>query len=152
MSSSQDLIRDKLREMQAEMTVFRLLAEARSIAFVTEFSGNGTAGVAAYMQGHGYRIAAVMPRAHGEFLGEPAAQSLQDLEEHVDIVTVCLKDLSMEIAQDAIAAGVGALWFQPGTGSAEARRLAQAAGLTVVAGRCLQAVHEELGRERGVPW
>jgi predicted CoA-binding protein len=37
------------------------------------------------------------------------------------------------------------LWFQPGTHTDEAARLAADAGLTVVTGRCMGALHAQLG-------
>ena len=49
------------------------------------------------------------------------------------------------IARDAIAIGGKTLWFQPGTHTDEAVALARAAGLTVVARRCMGVVHGWLG-------
>jgi hypothetical protein len=51
----------------------------------------------------------------------------------------------LAVARDAIAKGVGILCFQPGTHTDEAARLAADAGLTVVTGRCMGALHAQLG-------
>jgi hypothetical protein len=50
-------------------------------------------------------------------------------------------------SQSRAAAEIGAkvLWFQPGTDSDAAVRLAREAGLVVVSGRCMGATHGELG-------
>jgi predicted CoA-binding protein len=49
------------------------------------------------------------------------------------------------VARQAIAAGAGVLWSQPGTDTDEAARLAADAGLTVVTRRCMGALHAQLG-------
>jgi predicted CoA-binding protein len=41
--------------------------------------------------------------------------------------------------------GANVLWLQLGIESDEARRLAEAAGLTVVMNRCMGATHAQLG-------
>lgn len=50
-----------------------------------------------------------------------------------------------DVAREAIAVGAKTLWFQPGTYTEEAVRLASEAGLTVVAGICMGATHGALG-------
>jgi len=56
------------------------------------------------------------------------------------------------VARDAIAIGARVLWFQPGTETDDAARLAADAGLTVVTGRCMGATHGQLGLGPGPAW
>ena len=98
-----------------------------------------------YLQTQGYRIVPVNPRG-GVILGEPAASSLDDVEGPVDVVDVFRPaDEAPAIAEHAIEIGARVLWLQLGIASAEAKRLAEAAGLTVVMNRCMGAIHRQLG-------
>jgi predicted CoA-binding protein len=98
-----------------------------------------------YLQSQGYRIVPVNPRG-GEILGESVASSLDDVEGPVDVVDVFRPaDEAPAIAEQAIEIGARVLWLQLGIASPEARRLAEAAGLTVVMNRCMGATHGQLG-------
>ena len=98
-----------------------------------------------YLQEQGYRIVPVSPRG-GEILGENAYPTLQDVDVPIDVVDVFRPPAeAVSIAQSAIELGAKVLWFQPDTHSDEAIDLAAAAGLTVVAYRCIGATHGRLG-------
>jgi uncharacterized protein len=98
-----------------------------------------------YLQSQGYRIVPVNPRG-GVILGEPVASSLDDVEGPVDVVDVFRPaDEAPAIAEQAIEIGARVLWLQLGIASAEAKHLAEAAGLTVVMNRCMGATHGQLG-------
>ena len=98
-----------------------------------------------YLQSQGYRIVPVNPRG-GEILGESVASSLDDVEGPVDVVDVFRPaDEAPAIAEQAIEIGARVLWLQLGIASPQARRLAEAAGLTVVMNRCMGATHGQLG-------
>jgi uncharacterized protein len=98
-----------------------------------------------YLQSQGYRIVPVNPRG-GEILGESVASSLDDVEGPVDVVDVFRPaDEAPAIAEQAIEIGARVLWLQLGIASPEAKRLAEAAGLTVVMNRCMGATHGQLG-------
>jgi uncharacterized protein len=98
-----------------------------------------------YLQRQGYRILPVNPRG-GEILGEAAARSLTEVDRPVDVVDVFRPaEEAPQIAREAIAVGAKVLWLQLGIESEEAKRLAEAAGLTVVMNRCMGATHAELG-------
>jgi predicted CoA-binding protein len=98
-----------------------------------------------YLQSQGYRIVPVNPRG-GEILGERVASSLANVEGPVEVVDVFRPaDEAPAIAEQAIEVGAGVLWLQLGIASAEARRLAEAGGLTVVMNRCMGATHGQLG-------
>jgi predicted CoA-binding protein len=101
--------------------------------------------IPSYLQSQGYRIVPVNPRG-GEIFGEPVYTNLRDVDLPVDVVEVFRPPKEAEaVALEAIAKGVGVLWFQPGTHTDEAAHLAADAGLTVVTGRCMGALHAQLG-------
>jgi hypothetical protein len=102
-----------------------------------------------YLQSQGYRIIPVNPRG-GELYGERVYASLREVDVPVDIVDVFRPPAEAAgVAADAVAAGAGVLWFQPGTDTAEAVRIARVGGLTVVTGECLGSTHERLGLGSG---
>lgn len=101
--------------------------------------------IPSYLQSQGYRIIPVNPRG-GEILGESVYPTLSDVDVPIDVVDVFRPPAEAEaVARDVIAKGVSVLWFQPGTHTDEAVRLATEAGLTVVYGKCMGALHGQLG-------
>ncbi|WP_336669708.1 CoA-binding protein [Tsukamurella sp. USMM236] len=93
--------------------------------------------VPAYMQHRGWRIIPVNPHAD-EILGEPVYRTLADVPEQVGLVDVFRpSEFTPDIARQAVAAGATALGLQLGIRSAEAREIAEAAGLLYVEDRCL---------------
>lgn len=101
--------------------------------------------IPSYLQSQGYEIIPVNPRG-GEIFGAKAYPTLADVDVPVDAVDVFRPPEEAEaVAREAIAKGVGVLWFQPGTHTEEAVRLAADAGLTVVFDRCMGATHAQLG-------
>ena len=104
-----------------------------------------------YLQSQGYRVLPVNPRG-GELLGEPVFGSVHEIEVPVDLVDVFRPPAEAEtVARDAVAIGAPVLWFQPGTATGAAARLAEQAGLTVVVEECLGAAHGRLGLGPGPP-
>ena len=90
-----------------------------------------------HMQSHGWRIIPVNLHAT-EILGEPVHPSLADIPEQVGLVDVFRpSEATPEIARQADAAGATALWLQLGIASAQAREIAESAGLLYVEDRCL---------------
>ena len=93
--------------------------------------------VPAHMQGHGWRIIPVNPHAD-EILGEPVFRTLGNVPEQVGLVDVFRPPWQApDIARQAVAAGATALWLQLGIASAEARAIAEGAGMLYVEDRCL---------------
>jgi predicted CoA-binding protein len=93
--------------------------------------------VPAHMQRHGRRIIPVNPYAD-RLLGEPAYRTLAGVPEQVGLVDGFRPSLQTpDIARQAVAAGATALWLQLGIASAEARAIAEDAGLLYVEDRCL---------------
>jgi predicted CoA-binding protein len=93
--------------------------------------------VPAHMQRHGWRIVPVNPHAE-QILGEPVHRFLADIPEQVGLVDVFRPSgQAPDVARQAVAAGATALWLQLGIASAEARTIAEDAGLLYVQDRCL---------------
>ncbi len=133
--------------MPTRAELLRIYAETKSIAVVGASANEERPGhyIPRYLQSQGYRIVPVNPRGGG-FLGEPVRPSLRELGVAVDAVDVFRPPAEAEaIARDAIAIGAKVLWFQPGTHSDEAVRVASEAGLRVVTDRCMGVTHRELG-------
>jgi uncharacterized protein len=127
--------------------LLRIYAETRTIAVVGASTDPAKAAhqIPRYLQRQGYRILPVNPHG-GELLGEPVARSLAEVDGPVDVVDVFRPaEEAPGIAREAVAIGAKVLWLQLGIESEEARRLAEAAGLTVVMDRCMGATHAELG-------
>ncbi|MEX0817783.1 MAG: CoA-binding protein [Gaiellales bacterium] len=134
-------------ERTTRETLLRIYEETETIAVVGASMTEGKPGhdIPRYLQLQGYRIIPVNPTG-GEILGEPSYRSLEDVDVHVDVVDVFRPPEEAEgIARAAIAIGAKTLWFQPGTHTDEAVALARAAGLTVVARRCMGVAHGWLG-------
>lgn len=93
--------------------------------------------VPAAMQAYGWRVIPVNPHAE-EILGEKVYRRLGDVPDGVGFVNVFRPAADCaEIARQAVAAGATALWLQLGIVSAEAREIAESAGLRYVEDRCI---------------
>ena len=103
--------------------------------------------VPAHMQRHGWRIIPVNPHAE-KILGEQVYRMIGDVPEQVGLVDAFRPPWQTpDIARQAVAAGATALWLQLGIASAEARAIAEAAGLLYVEDRCLIIEQRRLGLE-----
>jgi uncharacterized protein len=92
--------------------------------------------VPAAMQAYGWRIIPVNPHAD-RLLGEPVYRRLADIPEPVDVVNVFRpSEEAADVTRQAIEVGAKAVWLQLGIVSAEARQLADDAGLLYVEDRC----------------
>jgi uncharacterized protein len=95
-----------------------------------------------YLLDHGYRVIPVRPRDCDEVHGVACVASLGEINGPIDLVDVFRRaEATPEVARDAVAAGAKALWLQMGIVSAEARSIAEAAGLDYVEDACTQVVH-----------
>jgi predicted CoA-binding protein len=129
--------------------VERILTSYRTITVVgaSTVPAKAAHSVPAYMQRHGWRIIPVNPHA-SEILGEPVYRTLADVPEQVGLVDVFRPPWQApDIARQAVAAGATALWLQRGIASAEARAIAEGAGLLYVEDRCLIIEQRRLGLE-----
>jgi len=99
---------------------------------------------AKYMQEHGYKVIPVNPK-YSEILGQRCYADLRSIPVPVDMVDVFRKPAECAaIAQDAVAIGAKTLWLQIGVINEDARRIAEAAGLTVVMDRCVKIEYARL--------
>ncbi|HSZ45076.1 MAG TPA: CoA-binding protein [Streptosporangiaceae bacterium] len=107
--------------------------------------------VPAHMQEHGWRIIPVNPHAD-VILGEPVFRTLRDVPEQVGLVDVFRPPArTPDVARQAVAAGATGLWLQLGIASAEARAIAEEAGLLYVEDRCLIIEQRRLGLDAPAP-
>jgi hypothetical protein len=129
-----------------EDVVERVVRHARSVAVVgvSPNPARPSHGVAAYLIRSGLRVFPVNP-AIKELFGLTAYPSLAELPERVDIVDVFRRpSVVVPVAEQAVAAGAGALWLQLGVINDEAAAIAAAGGLDVVMDRCLKVEHQRL--------
>jgi uncharacterized protein len=132
---------------QMDETVEKILTSYDSITVVGASRSAEKAAhyVPEHMQSHGWRIIPVNPVAQ-EILGEPAYRTLADVPEPVGFVNVFRPaEKTPDIARQAVAAGATALWLQLHIASAEARHIANDAGLLYVEDRCLIIEQRRLG-------
>ena len=101
---------------------------------------------------HGYRVIPVNPALRCEIVeGERSYERLVDLPKDIDIgfVDVFRRGEYLDaVVDDAIAAGIKAMWFQLALGNVAAAERAEAAGMRVVWDRCTAIELGRLGRER----
>ena len=131
-----------------EATIDRLLDDATTWAVVglSQNTARAAHGVARVLQRAGKRIVPVHPSAH-EVHGERGYATLADIPFPVDVVDVFVRsELAGDIADQAVAVGAKAVWFQLGVRDEEAAARVRAAGLDMVMDRC-PAI--ELGRRQG---
>ena len=122
----------------------QILAEARSIAVVgasprPERPSNQ---VMRYLLDVGYRVIPVRPLDCDEVHGVRCVATLAEIDEPIDLVDVFRRpEFCADHAREAVAAGAGTLWLQLGIESAEARGIAEEAGLDYVENACTMVVH-----------
>ena len=119
-----------------------ILASARTIAVVGASRDPDKAGgsVPEGLQRRGYRIIPINPYAETLF-GEKVYRSLLDVPDQIDLVDVFRPSSDApEIARQAAAVGAKALWLQEDIRSAEARRIAESAGMEFVEDECTAVV------------
>ncbi|MFD8753474.1 CoA-binding protein [Kitasatospora sp. NPDC059577] len=93
-------------------------------------------GVARVLQKYGKRIVPVHPKAE-TVLGEQGYASLAEIPFPVDVVDVFVNSaLAGEVADQAVAVGAKAVWFQLGVVDAAAYERTRAAGLSMVMDKC----------------
>ena len=116
---------DKLRHLSTQELV-QIYKRTQTIAVVGASADEAKTSnsIPSYLQSQGYRIVPVNPRG-GKILGERVYTALSDVDVRVDVVDVFRPPAEAEVvAREAIAQGVGVLWFQPGTHTDEAAHLA----------------------------
>jgi uncharacterized protein len=101
--------------------------------------------VARAMQRSGFVIVPVNPQYAGEqILGERCYASLLEVERPIDIVDCFRKSEDMpSVARDAVAMSPQpkVLWMQMGITNAEARQIAEQAGIQVIEDNCINIAY-----------
>ncbi|MER5295818.1 CoA-binding protein [Streptomyces pharetrae] len=120
-------------------TVRKILTESGDTWAVVGLSNNerrAAHGVARVLQRFGKRIVPVHPKAETVH-GEQGYASLADIPFDVDVVDVFVNgDLAGAVADEAVAKGAKAVWFQLDVIDEEAYDRTRAAGLDMVMDRC----------------
>ncbi|MBK1785801.1 CoA-binding protein [Prauserella cavernicola] len=128
-------------------TAERILRDSKTIAVVglSRHPAKSAHSVPAAMQAAGFRVIPVNPTAD-ELLGERVYRSLSDIPDAVDMVNVFRPSAETPaVAREAVRIGAKALWLQQGIASAEARRIAEEAGLDYVENQCMAVVRAITG-------
>jgi uncharacterized protein len=124
----------------------RLVRESRTVAVVglSDRTDRPSFGVARYLVRAGLTVFPVNPRLT-TWQGLTAYKSLAQVPAPIDVVDVFRRpEHARGVAEEAVAAGAGALWLQLGVISPEAAALAAEAGLDVVMDRCMAVEHREV--------
>ncbi|MDX3055218.1 CoA-binding protein [Streptomyces sp. NE06-03E] len=120
-------------------TVRRILQDTGDTWAVVGLSTNRSRaayGVAEVLQRFGKRVVPVHPKAEPVH-GEQGYASLADIPFPVDVVDVFVNsDLAGAVADEAVAIGAKAVWFQLGVIDEEAYGRTRQAGLDMVMDRC----------------
>ncbi|MFD3376975.1 MULTISPECIES: CoA-binding protein [unclassified Streptomyces] len=120
-------------------TIRKILSESGDTWAIVGLSSNerrAAYGVADVLQRYGKRIVPVHPKAETVH-GEKGYASLKDIPFEVDVVDVFVNsDLAGPVADEAVAIGAKAVWFQLGVIDEAAYERTRAAGLDMVMDRC----------------
>ncbi|WP_399921170.1 CoA-binding protein [Streptomyces kanamyceticus] len=126
MYGDQETVRKILTEMGDTWAVVGLSANRDRAAY----------GVAAVLQRFGKRVVPIHPKAETVH-GEQGYPSLSAVPFKVDVVDVFVNSgLAGQVADEAVAAGAAAVWFQLGVIDEAAYERTRAAGLDMVMDRC----------------
>jgi predicted CoA-binding protein len=120
-------------------TVRRILTQSGDTWAVVGLSNNerrAAYGVAQVLQRHGKRIVPIHPKAESVH-GEQGYASLAEVPFPVDVVDVFVNsELAGRVADEAVAIGAKAVWFQLDVIDEAAFERTTAAGLEMVMDRC----------------
>ncbi|WP_210571058.1 CoA-binding protein [Streptomyces sp. GESEQ-4] len=112
------------------------LGDTWAVVGLSNNQGRAAYGVADVLQRFGKRIVPVHPKAETVH-GEQGYPSLEAIPFPVDVVDVFVNsDLAGAIADEAVAKGAQAVWFQLGVIDEAAYDRTRAAGLEMVMDRC----------------
>ncbi|MBE7701758.1 CoA-binding protein [Oerskovia sp. Sa1BUA8] len=121
-----------------DATIRTVLADTETWAVVglSNNSARAAYGVARLLQRQGKRIVPVHPSGQSVH-GEQGYASLADIPFPVDVVDVFVRsELAGDVADQAVAIGAKAVWFQLGVVDEDALARVRDAGLDMVMDRC----------------
>ena len=150
LSPKEALSPDERRRFQDPDVIRRIFADAKTVAVVglSRDPAKPSHYVPAYLQRAGYRIIPVTPH-RGSVLGETTWPDLASVPMSMDLVLVFRPGPEcLSVAEQAIAAGAPRIWFQLHIPAGEGARRAAAAGLEVVADRCMMVDHRAMADSR----
>ncbi|OIJ66917.1 CoA-binding protein [Streptomyces mangrovisoli] len=120
-------------------TIRRILTELGdtwAVVGLSQNHGRAAYGIAQVLQSFGKRVVPVHPKAE-RVLGEQGYASLADIPFGVDVVDVFVNSqLAGQVADEAVAKGAKAVWFQLGVIDEDAYDRVRDAGLAMVMDRC----------------
>ncbi len=97
--------------------------------------------VSGYLLKQGYKVIPVNPN-ESQILGQKCYPSLTDVPEKIDVVNIFRKSEDVPpVVEEAIKAGVKAVWIQEGIINEESAQKARQAGVNVVMDRCILKEH-----------
>jgi predicted CoA-binding protein len=131
--------------MNEPAAIAEILRTARTIAVVglTTRAWRPAYEVAGYLLRAGYTVIPVGPCP--EVLGQKGYPDLHSVPVPIDLVDIFRRsDRVRPHIEEAIEVGARAVWLQVGIRDPEAERLAESAGLIVVADRCAMVEHARL--------
>ena len=112
------------------------LGDTWAVVGLSQNQARAAFGVARVLRAHGKRVVPVHPRAE-EVHGEPGYRTLAEIPFAVDVVDVFVNSsIAGRIADEAVAIGAQAVWFQLGVIDEAAAQRVRAAGLEMVMDRC----------------
>ncbi|MFE2138426.1 CoA-binding protein [Streptomyces sp. NPDC059466] len=122
-----------------QATIRRILnhrGDTGAVVGLSPTAARAASGVADVLRRHGKRIVPVHPKAETVH-GEKGYPSLDAIPFDVDVVDVFVNgDLAGAVADEAVAIGAKAVWFQLGVVDEAAYDRTRAAGLDMVMDRC----------------
>ncbi|MFD4509499.1 CoA-binding protein [Streptomyces sp. NPDC058457] len=122
-----------------EATIRRILTgtgDTWAVVGLSSNRGRAAYGVAQVLQRFGKRIVPVHPKAETVH-GEQGYASLSEIPFDVDVVDVFVNsELAGPVADEAVARGAQAVWFQLGVVDEAAYERVRASGLDMVMNRC----------------
>ncbi|MFF3252682.1 CoA-binding protein [Actinacidiphila glaucinigra] len=112
------------------------LGDTWAVVGLSNNASRAAYGVAAVLQRYGKRVVPVHPKAETVH-GEQGYASLADIPFPVDVVDVFVNsDLAGPVADEAVAIGAKAVWYQLGVIDRAAYERTRDAGLLMVMDRC----------------
>lgn len=135
------------RENPSAGELHRLLGRTRTVAVVglSRNPEKAARRVPSYLAAKGLELIPVNPNAR-RVLGKDARESLDEVEEAVDLVLVFRpsEEAGEVVRQAAAREEQPAIWLQEGILAPEAAETARAAGISVVQDLCIFKVHRSL--------